>query len=126
MRNTAYHQQANLITTQVLQEIRTDHSRVIDELKNTGNEILHAMQVSQHIPELESETQAKQESTNAVTGNALQAQMLKTLQLMQAEIQELKRINKVIPAKVIKRNANRKNELIPPSIAGRMEHGVMR
>lgn len=56
MRNTAYHHYANLITTQVIQEIRTDHSRVIDELKNTGNEILYAMKVSQHIPELESET----------------------------------------------------------------------
>ena len=59
MRNTAYHQQANLITTQVLQEIRTDHSRVIDELKNTGNEILHAMQVSQHNPEQQGETKKK-------------------------------------------------------------------
>lgn len=52
--------------------------------------------------------------------------MLKTLQLMQAEIQELKRINKVILAMVMKRNINQRNVLIPPSIAGRMEHGVTR
>ena len=59
MRNTAYHQHANLITTQVLQEIRTGHSRVSDELKNTGDEILHAMQVSQHVSELETDNQTK-------------------------------------------------------------------
>ena len=47
-------QQGNLITTQVFKESRTDQSRVIDESKNTGNEILHGMQVSQHISELES------------------------------------------------------------------------
>ena len=46
MWNTAYYQQANLITIQVLQEICTDHYLVIDELKNTGNTILQAMQIS--------------------------------------------------------------------------------
>ena len=85
MQNTAYHQQANLITIQVLQEIRTDHSRIINELKNTGNTILQAMQVSQHHSddnEIKLPTLV-QESTNAVADNPLQLQMLKTLQLVQ-------------------------------------------
>lgn len=90
MRNTAYHQQANLITTQVLQEIRTDHSRVIDELRNTGNTILQAMQVSQrYSKDKENEPPVQQESANTVTGNSLQVDMLKTLQLMQKQIQDL-------------------------------------
>ena len=92
MRNTAFHQHANLITTQVLQEIRTDHSRVIDELQNTGNTILQAMQVSQHYSEdKENEPPVQQKSANAVTGNPFQLEILKTLQLMQKEIQDVKK-----------------------------------
>ena len=91
MQNTAYYQQANLITIQVLQEIRTDHSRIINELKNTGNTILQAMQVSQHYSD-DNENKPPtivQESANTVADNMLQLQMLKTLQIMQKENQNL-------------------------------------
>ena len=45
---------------------------------------------------------------------------------MQAEIQELKKIQQSNSSDGNKRSANRKNELIPSSIAGRMEHGATR
>ena len=64
MQNTAYHQQTNAITSQVLQDIRTDHSQVLDKVKLTGTNILQSMQISQHHndnnenmePELSNET----------------------------------------------------------------------
>ena len=43
MQNTSYHQQANAITSQVLQEICTDYSRVLDEVKHTEAFLLQAI-----------------------------------------------------------------------------------
>ena len=79
LQNTAYHQQANAITLQVLQENRTDHSRVLDQVKHTGAVLLQAIQVSQshHDDKENCEPTLIEEYTNAVTNTLLQQQILK-------------------------------------------------
>ena len=72
MRNTAYHQQVNAITLQVLQKIRTYHSHVLDGVKHTEAVLLQVMLVSQshHDNKENCKSTLTEESANAVTNNS--------------------------------------------------------
>ena len=87
MRNTAYHQQANAMTGQVLQEIRAENLQLVDEVKSAEGNILRAMLASENQENINPQ---QTQSANATMQTTLQTEMMKTLQAMQKEIAGLK------------------------------------
>ena len=91
MRSTAYHQQANYITQQVLQVVHDNREQVLQEVKATEETILRALNVK-HMKELDTAsastgtTATSTLTANSVTSDPIQLQMLQILQKIESKL----------------------------------------
>ena len=98
MRNTAYHQQAQYITQQVLNVVQSNREQIFQEVKATEDNILRALKLN-HLNELDSiakqtvETKAPSTLTpdpaiNVTTSDTIQAQMLTILERIDKKLDQ--------------------------------------
>ena len=86
MRNTAYHQQAQYITREVLNVVQTNRNQIFEEVKATEDNILRALQLN-NIKDLDALTKHTDPSTltpepvvNVTTTDTIQLKMLQILE----------------------------------------------
>ena len=95
MRNTAYHQQAQYITQQVLNVVQTNREQIFQEVKATEDNILRALKIN-HFNDLQPDLKAPTTAVvqpiepviNATTSDSLQAQMLKLLERIEKKLDD--------------------------------------
>ena len=115
MRNTAYFQQANAITT-VLESMKQERLEMIQEVKNSETKIMRAMQMTQdhfvQISEQGDNVEIKEEpmqKANSVSTDMVQLEILKLLKEMKEENKKTWKKNKNSNQNNNNNNANTNN-----------------
>ena len=108
MRNTAFHNQANAIKNQVLQESINDRLEVLNEVKETETKHLQALQLSRL--NKESKESYPQANTNVISGNKIQVEMMKTIKSLKRKLYKMKKSNSTTYSTTSTDNENNKKE----------------
>ena len=87
MKNTAFSQQANAITSRILTEIRNDNELMLNEVRSTGTNIMKAMQMYQDCDDANIDKE-NTENVNSVSNLNLEG-LVKAIQSLQNDMKTL-------------------------------------